>query len=151
MILELQPATREHGATIAEIYLESFDATLPDVRRARTDDECRAYFSTVVVDEHETWVAILDDDIVGFMALGDGWIHHLYLRLDATGKGVGTRLLELAKYRRSNGLSLHTFAVNTGARRFYERHGFVAGEFGDGSDNEEGAPDVRYDWRPVER
>ena len=38
-----------------------------------------------------------------------------------------------------------TFARNAGARRFYERHGFVAVAFGDGTGNEEGEPDVRYE------
>ena len=42
---------------------------------------------------------------------------------------------------------LWTFQSNHGARRFYERHGFVAVQHTDG-DNEEGAPDVRYEWRP---
>jgi hypothetical protein len=43
---------------------------------------------------------------------------------------------------------LWTFQTNTGARRFYERHGFVAVDETDGSANEERAPDVRYAWRP---
>ncbi|CAA9412428.1 MAG: hypothetical protein AVDCRST_MAG35-1509, partial [uncultured Quadrisphaera sp.] len=46
------------------------------------------------------------------------------------------------------GLALWTFASNVAAQRFYERHGFVAGDRTDGSGNEERAPDVRYAWRP---
>ena len=42
-------------------------------------------------------------------------------------------------------LRLYTFQSNEGARRFYERHGFAAVAFGDGSDNEEREPDVRYE------
>ena len=34
---------------------------------------------------------------------------------------------------------------NTGAVRIYERHGFVVVG---GTDNEEGAPDLRMEWRP---
>jgi ribosomal protein S18 acetylase RimI-like enzyme len=49
---------------------------------------------------------------------------------------------------RPHGLWLWTFQTNTGARRFYERHGFVAVDETDGSANEERAPDVRYAWRP---
>ena len=52
--------------------------------------------------------------------------------------------------RRPDGLSLYTFQVNDGARRFYERHGFVVAALGDGSDNEEGQPDIRYEWRPAD-
>ena len=36
-------------------------------------------------------------------------------------------------------------------KRFYERHAFEAVERTDGSDNEEGAPDIRYVWSGVTR
>jgi phosphinothricin acetyltransferase len=45
-------------------------------------------------------------------------------------------------------IQLWTFQSNSGARRFYERHGFVAVQTTEG-DNEEKAPDVRYVWRRV--
>jgi hypothetical protein len=35
--------------------------------------------------------------------------------------------------------------ANAGARRFYERHGFSAIEFTDGSANEERCPDVLFE------
>ena len=51
----------------------------------------------------------------------------------------------IAKERRPRGLQMWTFQANGGARRFYERHGFVVMEATDG-DNEERAPDVRNEW-----
>ena len=45
-------------------------------------------------------------------------------------------------------MQLWAFQSNTGALRFYERHGFVAVEETDG-DNEEGAPDLRMRWTPA--
>jgi ribosomal protein S18 acetylase RimI-like enzyme len=55
---------------------------------------------------------------------------------DCRGRGVGTRLLEAARERaqglRLRELSLLCFAGNTGARRLYDRAGFVV-----------------VDWRPV--
>src|SRR5258708_40372951 len=50
-----------------------------------------------------------------------------------------------SKRERPEGIKLWTFAANVGARRFYERHGFVAIDATAG-DNEEGAPDVCYEW-----
>ena len=41
-------------------------------------------------------------------------------------------------------MRLYAFQQNEAARRFYERHGFVAIAFGDGSTNEERCPDVLY-------
>ena len=66
-----------------------------------------------------------------------------------TGRGIGTKLLEVAKRCRLEGLQLWTFQSNRRAHRFYERHGFVPAERTDGSGNQEQAPDVRYVWRPA--
>jgi GNAT superfamily N-acetyltransferase len=82
------------------------------------------------------------------MLLGEAELLHIYLDADSTGRGIGTQLLELAKARRPGGFTLWTFQQNAGARRFYERHGLHAIEFGDGSGNEERTPDVKYEWRP---
>jgi predicted N-acetyltransferase YhbS len=85
------------------------------------------------------------------MALTADEIDQLYVAPGWTGHGIGGRLLSTAKARRPDGLGLYTFQVNAGARRFYERHGFVVVALGDGSSNEEGQPDVRYAWRPRAR
>jgi ribosomal protein S18 acetylase RimI-like enzyme len=63
-----------------------------------------------------------------------------------TGRGLGSRLVELAKARRPTGLQLWTFTANIRAQRFYERHGFVLAETTSGSGNEEQAPDSRFVW-----
>ena len=64
-----------------------------------------------------------------------------------TGRGIGSALLAVAKRERPQGLRLWAFQTNTGARRFYERHGFVEVRRTDGRDNEERAPDVLYACR----
>jgi len=75
-------------------------------------------------------------------------VDQLYVAPGWTAHGIGSRLIGLAQSRRPNGLDLYTFQVNRGARRFYERHGFVEVASGDGSQNEERQPDVRYAWMP---
>ncbi len=86
-----------------------------------------------------------DGAIVGFMAEGEGWIDHLYMAPAARGSGVGSALIADAKARNA-ALQLWCFAQNAPARRFYEKHGFVAVEFTDGAGNEARMPDVRYRW-----
>jgi ribosomal protein S18 acetylase RimI-like enzyme len=54
---------------------------------------------------------------------------------------------ERCERERPGGLRLWTFASNTSAQRFYERHGFVAIDRTDGQHNEERAPDILYTWR----
>ena len=133
---------------MADVYLRSRHASVPAIPPSvHDDDDVRRYFATVVLPGREVWV--LDDGdaaIVGLLVLADGWIDHLYLDPGWTGHGLGSRVLDLAKERRPSGLDLWAFQSNLGARRFYERHGFVAVRMTDG-DNEEGAPDVLYRWR----
>ena len=75
-------------------------------------------------------------------------IDQLYVTPDRIGTGIGSRLIATAKARRPDGLDLYCFQANTRARTFYEHHGFIATVFGDGSNNSEGQPDIRYAWRP---
>ncbi|MGY0490082.1 N-acetyltransferase family protein [Streptomyces sp. WG-D5] len=142
-------ATGSDATALAEVWLASFAAALPGVRRAHTDDQVRAWFLEVVVPGQETWVATVGGAVVGLLVLDDDELDQLYLAPAWQGRGIGGRLVDLAKQRRPAGLTLWTFQVNAPARRFYERHGFVAAEHTDGHRNEEREPDVRYVWRPA--
>ncbi len=86
---------------------------------------------------------------IAMMVLDRDWVEQLYVDPDWTGRGIGTRLIDLAKRLRPSGLQLWAFQSNVRAHRFYERHGFLAVERTDGTANEERAPDVRYVWRPA--
>ncbi|MGW1891888.1 GNAT family N-acetyltransferase [Streptomyces sp. NPDC002004] len=146
--VELRPATVADAAAVADVWLRSFAAALPTVRRAHSDDAVRAYFREVVVPAGGTWVADAAGDVVGMMVLEEDELAQLYMDPAWRGRGVGDRFVALAKERSPGRLALWTFQVNTPAHRFYERHGFVAVERTDGSGNEEQEPDVRYEWRP---
>jgi GNAT superfamily N-acetyltransferase len=142
----LRRAEPADAAALADVWLRSFDAALPGVRRAHTDDEVRDWFREVVVPGRETWLADAGGVVVGLMVLGLGEIDQLYLDPDWRGRGIGDGFVEVAKALFPSGLSLWTFQVNRAAGRFYERHGFVAVERTDGAGNEEREPDVRYAW-----
>lgn len=113
------------------------------------DGEVREWFATVVLPTREVWVAAAPAGaLVGVLVLDGDWVDQLYLTPAATGHGLGSRLLDLAKSLRPDGLQLWTFQSNLGAQRFYERHGLVTVERTDGCGNEEHSPDIRYEWRP---
>jgi len=143
----LRRAEAADAAAVADVYLSSFHATY-DFPLAHTDDEVRAWIAGHLVPAEEAWVAEAGGRVVAMMALDDEGIDQLYVLPEWIGRGVGRRFVELAKERRPDGLQLYTFQVNDRARRFYERQGFVAAAFGDGSGNEEGQPDVLYRWQP---
>jgi ribosomal protein S18 acetylase RimI-like enzyme len=157
-------AAAADAAAMAEVWLRSFTAALPTVRRGHDDDAVRAWFARVVVPAQEAWVAVTSnpvtsnpvtsnpvagDTVVGLLVLDGGEIEQLYLDPAWRGRGVGDRFVGLAKRRCPDGLGLWTFQVNEPARRFYRRHGFVEVARTDGRRNEEREPDVRYQWRPA--
>ena len=130
------------------MWLRSFAAALPGVRRPHSDDEVRRWVADVLLATHDAWVADVDGTVVGVLALSDGRLDQLYLAPEWRGRGIGDRFVALAKERQPGGLRLWTFLVNEPARRFYLRHGFTEDERTDGSGNEEHEPDVRCSWRP---
>src|SRR6266536_4153930 len=134
---------RSEAIAIRDVMLAARRAALPGLRDVHTDDEAIAFVREVVLGTQSVWLAECDNRIVGFAARKDGWLMHLYVAPEWSGRAIGQRLLERVLSESPN-LELWTFARNAGARRFYERNGFVAAEFGDGGGNEEGEADVRY-------
>ena len=146
-------ATAADAPAVSEVYLASRKTFLPYAPLAHSDDEVRNYVSQILIPTMEVIVPLINGKIVGMIALsqeaGTGWIEQFYMHPSVAGKGIGTQMLEMAKDRMGAPIRLYTFQANQGARRFYERHGFQAIAFGDGSDNEERCPDVLYEWQAV--
>jgi GNAT superfamily N-acetyltransferase len=146
--METRCARPSEAAAIGDLYWRAREAAVPAIPPSVHDrDDVLDHFATVVLPQRDTWVAVDGERIVGLLVLAPGWIDHLYVEPSRTGEGIGGTLLDLAKQDQPDGLDLWAFQSNTGARRFYERHGFEAVAFTDG-DNEERAPDVRYRWHP---
>jgi GNAT superfamily N-acetyltransferase len=130
----------------ADLWLRAREAAIgaipPPVHDA---DDVRRHFASHIVGECELWVAEDEHDVLaGILVLDGEWVDHLYVDPHRTGHGIGSSLLDVAKRERPQGLRLWTFASNTGAQRFYLRHGFVEADRTDGRDNEERAPDILY-------
>jgi GNAT superfamily N-acetyltransferase len=139
-------ARPEEARAIADVWLRSRYASIPAIPPpVHSDDEVREHFASVVLPRRELWVIEIDGCLVAFLVLDNGWLAQLYVDPEWTGRGLGSRLVNLAKALHPNGLDLWTFQSNVGARHFYERHGFAALETTDGA-NEERAPDVHYRW-----
>jgi GNAT superfamily N-acetyltransferase len=146
--IEIRRAALADAGATAEVFLASFHATYA-FPLAHSDDDVRRWIRESVVSEQETWVAEDLGAIVGLLVVAPGWVEQLYVAPDRLGQGIGRTLVDHAKRLCPTGLSLYTFQENDRARRFYERNGFVAEWFGDGSANEERQPDVRYVWQPA--
>ena len=125
----------------------TLQATLPGLPHPHTEEEDRAWMRNNFA-RCSVWLAVDGDRIVGVATRSGTWVRQLYVAADRTGAGIGQRLLDamLAEAAADSipTVDLWTFQRNVGARRFYERNGFVAMEFTDGAGNEEREPDVRY-------
>jgi ribosomal protein S18 acetylase RimI-like enzyme len=84
---------------------------------------------------------------IGFAALRDEVLDHLYVQPKDWGRGVGTRLLVAVRSEPLDKIGLYVFQRNVRARRFYEARGFALMALGTGSTNEEREPDAYYEWR----
>ncbi len=138
----------EGVAEIVGVWLRSRTASVPEIPPpVHSADEVHSRFRDFVLPSLEVWVADDGGAVIGLLAIEDEWVDQLYVAPGHTGKGIGSRLIVVAKRQRPCGLKLWSFEANVGARRFYEGHGFVATGSTPG-DNEEGAPDVRFEWSP---
>jgi len=139
-------ARPDESRSLADLWLRSRSASVPAIPApVHADDEVREWFASVVVTDREPWIITRDDRPAALLVLDAGWIDQLYVDPMWTGQGLGSVLLGVAKDRSPEAIDLWTFQSNLGARRFYERHGFlvIASTMGD---NEEGAPDLHYRW-----
>ena len=150
--LALRAAGAEDADAVATVYLRSRKELVACAPLVHPDDAVRAWIRQRLIPAGGTTVAVADGLVVGLLAVSTGrdggWIDQLYLLPGWVGQGIGTRLLELARSRLAPPIRLFTFQCNEPARHFYERRGFRAIAFGDGSRNEEGCPDILYEWRP---
>jgi GNAT superfamily N-acetyltransferase len=130
----------------ARVMRTAFDERLPWLVGLHTPDEDRGYFREQVFVRCQIWGAIAETGLAGIIACRKDWIDQLYILPESQARGAGGALLNVAKST-FDYLQLWTFQKNAGARRFYERRGFLPVEETDGSRNEEREPDVRYEWR----
>lgn len=145
--MDIRRAVEGDGPALADLYLRARRASEPAIPPMVHSDAETQEWMVGQVEALDVWAAVEAGRIVGLLVLAGDWLEQLYLEPDATGRGIGAVLVDHAKQQRPEGLQLWTFESNLGARRFYERHGFVEAERTDGAGNEEGAPDIRYVWR----
>ncbi|MFD9878727.1 GNAT family N-acetyltransferase [[Kitasatospora] papulosa] len=145
--VRLRDATAQDAEEITAVFLASRAAALPGLRRVPSAPHPPPSNTPPLPPATRTWVAEGESgELLGFASLDGDELDQLYLRPDTVRQGVGTRLLERVKAASRGELSLYTFRRNSGARAFYERHGFVAVAYDDGGRNEENEPDVLYRW-----
>jgi ribosomal protein S18 acetylase RimI-like enzyme len=149
--VDFRVATIREAGAVADVYLRSRRELVACAPLVHSDDAVLNWVRRYLIPAGSTTVAIAGSLVVGFLAVSKhsdfSWIEQLYVDPNWVAQGIGTRLLEIARSEMLPPIRLYTFQCNQRARWFYERHGFKAVAFGDGSGNEEKCPDILYEWR----
>lgn len=122
---------------LAKPHAAARAAAMPDLVERHDIEVVAGWLATTLATRHRMRVATAPGIPVGGIAFGQDAAHgpmvlHLHLDPGWRRRGIGPRL------------SLPCIARNTGARAFYERHGFRVAATGDGAGTEDGEPDILY-------
>lgn len=147
MTLILRPAAPLDAGTVGDI-LYHFQQETEWMPKLYTSAEVISFCGTMI---DRGWVTVAERGgcVEGFLARDGEEVCALYLAPGACGLGTGKMLLDAAKTAAPH-LTLRTFAANAGAQKFYLREGFAETGRGDGSGNEEGLPDIAFEWRAAQ-
>jgi GNAT superfamily N-acetyltransferase len=147
--LQIRGARVSDAERVCTCYLASRKTLQSYAPLPHGDDEVLAWLRDTLLPTGGVTMALESGHVLGFIAVTsrpDGhWIDQLYVHPARLRRGVGSTLLQMALNRLHGTIRLYTFEPNRGARRFYERHGFTAVAFSDGSNNESHCPDVLYE------
>jgi GNAT superfamily N-acetyltransferase len=130
------------------LWRVSREKSLPEFQNAKGHFfyEDQEYFHDHILKDDQVWVVELNARPVAFIAMREDFIDHLYVHPDHQKRGIGKALLHHARQLSPQHLWLYTLQINTNARFFYEKNGFVAEKFGI-SPPPESEPDIEYHWR----
>jgi len=83
----------------------------------------RKNVAEVYLPNTDTWVAEVDGDVMGFIALMGSEVGAIFLQPSHHGKGIGKALMDKAQTLHGN-LEVEVFKENTIGRNFYSKYGF---------------------------
>ena len=138
---------RERARTSTLIIRDAMRSDLPDLERifamnrgagAEWDEAETVPSLESQIEGEKVIVAESGGGIVGFISLWlpENFVHHLYVRKDKQGEGIGRSLIEEALTRYNGDFTLKCVKRNRKAMRFYRKNGWVEAETGDGPDGE---------------
>lgn len=143
----IRRAVTDDVAAVAALWIRARNAAVPMIPAyVHQNKDVFEWIASIVIPRQETWVAEYEHHLIGMISLDQEWIDQLYVDPEWTGHGVGALLIAWAKERSPGVFNYGPSNRTLGARRFYERHGFIAMERTDGRRNEEGFRDMRYQW-----
>jgi GNAT superfamily N-acetyltransferase len=143
----LRLAVPADASRLARIHRVARAAAMPWLPVLHSSDEALTWMTMSVLPRQHVCVAVRGDVPIGYIALLEDQVEHLYVDPSAWRSGAGTALLDYAKCRLAGGFRLWTFQRNAMARAFYRNQGLDELRTTDGSGNEEKEPDILLGWK----
>jgi ribosomal protein S18 acetylase RimI-like enzyme len=117
------------AALAARTWSDAFGASVsPEDEATELAERRSEAFLAMTSDERTTLVAEVEGELVGYVQVGDGRLHRLYVESALQGQGIGRRLLEAAlrhpRLAAATEVVLHVWEENERAVRLYESAGF---------------------------
>lgn len=106
-----------------EIWRAASEIGHPFLTRAELDADADLV-RTIYMPSTDITVAVIDSEVVGFIALSGDFIGALFVSPAFHRRGIGARLLAHVA-RLHPGLEVEVYVANTAARRFYAASGFA--------------------------
>lgn len=134
-----------YAAQIVEMWRTSKEKAIGQKEVHSFENHVDFLMNTLVKD-NKIYIAIDMDnnEVVGILASNEKEVNQLYIHIDYQGRGIGKKLLDIAKSNSMGRLTLYTFEINKKAQSFYENNGFRI--IGRGYENEENLEDILYEW-----
>lgn len=121
--MDIRPPHADELDAVAHLWWASFQST--GLARPSDDDAAalRVRVDQELAGGWSLFVAILDGEIAGMLALRPGVLDQLFVAPERQREGIGTHLFARACAELPGGFTLRTQADNEGACRFYEARG----------------------------
>ena len=117
---------RKYVETDLKAVLDSWEVATRLAHEFMTDDflaQERRNTAEIYLPNTDTWVAEIDGEVKGFIALMGNEVGAIFLHPDFHGMGVGKALMDKAQELHGD-LEVEVFKRNTIGRNFYSRYGF---------------------------
>jgi putative acetyltransferase len=143
---QLRPYRSEDEDAAIALWLESWQRAYPQIDFAARVTWWRQRWRSELVPNAAIIVAARGNALIGFVTIdASGYLDQLVVAPDHWGSELGTALVNEAKRRSPNRITLLVNQDNARAIRFYQRNGFA--HAGEDVNPTSGKPVLKMEWR----
>lgn len=125
--IEYRPLVESDYDALASLWWKSWRSTGLTVAQGATEKALRRRIDDEIQSGWDVTLALLNGQLAGLLALKlrSATLDQLFIAPDLQGRGIGQKLLHVAKQKMPAGFSLRTAVENVSACRFYEKVGLT--------------------------